>query len=39
LAALLEPLEEAITIRDRNDVLVYANRAALRLLGFETLDA
>jgi PAS domain S-box-containing protein len=34
---LLETLGEAITIRDRNDVPIYANRAALELLGFSSL--
>jgi PAS domain S-box-containing protein len=38
LAELLETLGEAITIRDPNDTLVYANRAALRHLGFKTLE-
>jgi PAS domain S-box-containing protein len=38
LAELLETLGEAITIRDPNDTLVYANQAALRHLGFETLE-
>jgi serine phosphatase RsbU (regulator of sigma subunit) len=38
LAELLETLGEAITIRDPHDKLVYANQAALRHLGFETLD-
>jgi PAS domain S-box-containing protein len=33
----LETLGEAVTIRDSGDALVYANRAALRHLGFETL--
>ena len=37
-AELLETLGEAITIRDLNDTLVYANRAALRHLGFETVE-
>jgi PAS domain S-box-containing protein len=36
--ALLETLGEAVTIRDLNDKLVYANRAALQQLGFETLE-
>ncbi len=34
----METLGEAITIREPNDKLVYANRAALRHLGFETLE-
>jgi PAS domain S-box-containing protein len=37
LAELLEALGEAITIRDRDDNLVYANRAALDSLGFASL--
>ncbi len=37
-AELLETLGEAITIRDLNDTLVYANRAALVHLGFETVE-
>jgi PAS domain S-box-containing protein len=37
-AELLETLGEAITIRDLNDTLVYANQAALRHLGFETVE-
>ena len=35
---LLETLGEAVTIRDVNDEIVYANRAALRQLGFESLE-
>ncbi len=38
MAELLETLGEAITIRDPNDTLVYANRAALGHLGFDTLE-
>ena len=38
MAELLETLGEAITIRDPNDTLVYANRAALSHLGFDTLE-
>lgn len=38
MAELLETLGEAITIRDPHDKLVYANRAALRHLGFDTLE-
>jgi PAS domain S-box-containing protein len=34
---LLETLGEAVTIRDNSNTLVYANRAALRHLGFESL--
>jgi PAS domain S-box-containing protein len=37
-AELLEALGEAITVRDRDDRFVYANRAALRNLGFTSLD-
>ncbi len=37
-AELLESLGESLTIRDRVGEVVYANRAALRSLGFETLD-
>jgi PAS domain S-box-containing protein len=37
-AELLKTLGEAVTIRDRSDQLVYANRAALRLLGYDTLE-
>lgn len=35
---MLETLGEAITIREAGGTLVYANRAALRHLGFETVD-
>lgn len=35
---LVELLAEAITIRDTNGELVYANRAALAFLGFESLE-
>ncbi len=35
---LLETLAEAVTIRDPNDRILYANRAALRHLGFDTLQ-
>jgi PAS domain S-box-containing protein len=37
-ADLLESLGESLTIRDPNGEVVYANRAALRSLGFETLE-
>src|SRR5665213_2118234 len=37
-ADLLESLGESLTIRDRHGEVVYANRAALRSLGFETLE-
>ena len=37
-AELLESLGEAITVRDRDDRFVYANRTALRNLGFGSLD-
>lgn len=37
-ADLLESLPEALTVRDREGKVVYANRAALRSLGFETLE-
>jgi PAS domain S-box-containing protein len=36
-AEILDVLGEAITIRDRADHLVYANRAALEHMGFESL--
>jgi PAS domain S-box-containing protein len=35
---LLDTLGEAVTIRDSGDTLVYANRAAIRYLGFDSLD-
>ena len=35
-AALLEALGESITVRDRDDRFVYANRAALRSLGLRS---
>lgn len=38
-AELLESLGESVTVRDRSGELLYANRAALLSLGFETLDA
>jgi PAS domain S-box-containing protein len=36
-AEILDVLGEAITIRDRADHIIYANRAALRHMGFATL--
>ena len=38
MTALLDILAEAVTIRDRSGVLVYANRAALATMGMSTLD-
>ena len=38
LAEVLDILAEAVTIRDRSGTLVYANRAALHSMGFETLE-
>lgn len=35
---ILDSLAEAVTIRDRSDTIVFANRAALGHMGFETLD-
>lgn len=35
---LLETLGEAVTIRDPHDRIVYANRAALEQMGFDSLD-
>jgi PAS domain S-box-containing protein len=35
---ILDALGEAVTIRDRADRIVYANRAALRHMGFSSLD-
>jgi PAS domain S-box-containing protein len=35
---ILDELAEAVTIRDRSDRIVYANRAALAQLGFETIE-
>jgi PAS domain S-box-containing protein len=37
-AELLESLGESVTVRDHSGELLYANRAALRSLGFETLE-
>ncbi len=36
---VVDSLAEAVTIRDRDDRIIYANRAALRSLGFASLDA
>jgi PAS domain S-box-containing protein len=38
LRTIVDSLAEAITIRGRDDRLVYANRAALRRLGMETVE-
>jgi PAS domain S-box-containing protein len=38
LAELLDILAEAVTVRDRDGDIIYANRPALALLGFETLE-
>ncbi|MDX6682623.1 MAG: hypothetical protein QOG94_2662 [Solirubrobacteraceae bacterium] len=35
---ILDVLGEAVTIRDRGDRIIYANRAALRQMGFASLD-
>jgi PAS domain S-box-containing protein len=35
---VLDILAEAVTIRDRDGSIVYANRAALESMGFETMD-
>jgi PAS domain S-box-containing protein len=37
-AELLESLGESVTVRDHSGELLYANRAALRSLGFDTLE-
>ena len=37
-AGLLEALGEAIVVRDRDDRFVYANRAAVKNLGYEKLE-
>jgi PAS domain S-box-containing protein len=39
LAVILDSLAEAVTIRARNNHLVYANQAALDRLGFDTVAA
>jgi len=36
-AEILDVLGEAVTIRDRNDLIIYANRAALKHMGFASL--
>jgi PAS domain S-box-containing protein len=36
--AIVGSLSDPVTIRDRSDRIVYANRAALQHLGFESLD-
>lgn len=36
-AEILDVLGEAVTIRDRNDLIIYANRAALQHMGFGSL--
>ncbi len=36
-AEILDVIAEAVTIRDRNDQIVYANRAALTQMGFDSL--
>jgi PAS domain S-box-containing protein len=38
LAVILDSLAEAVTIRGRDDRLIYANRAALTQLGFESAE-
>jgi PAS domain S-box-containing protein len=38
LTEILDSLAEAITIRDRNNRIVYANRTAIRHMGFDSLD-
>jgi PAS domain S-box-containing protein len=35
---ILDVLDEAVTIRDRGDKIIYANRAALHQMGFASLD-
>jgi PAS domain S-box-containing protein len=37
-AQIFDALAEAVTIRDRNDHIIYANRAACRHMGFDTLE-
>jgi PAS domain S-box-containing protein len=39
LSVILDSLAEAVTIRARNDHIVYANQAALDRLGFDTVAA
>ncbi|HWD84223.1 MAG TPA: SpoIIE family protein phosphatase [Solirubrobacteraceae bacterium] len=38
VADILDSLAEAVTIRDAHDRLLYANRAAVRSMGFQTLE-
>jgi PAS domain S-box-containing protein len=38
LTEILDVLAEAVTIRDKDHRIVYANRAALRHMGFESLE-
>src|SRR5947209_15951153 len=38
LAGVLDALAEAVTIRDRNGAIVYANRAAVRSMGFSSSE-
>ena len=38
LAELLELVGEAVTVRDRQDRFVYANRTALNNLGFASIE-
>ncbi len=37
-AEIFDALAEAVTIRDRNDHIIYANRAACEHMGFESLE-
>lgn len=37
--AIVGPLSDPVTIRDRHDRIIYANRAALAYLGFESTEA
>ncbi len=37
-AEIFDVLAEAVTIRDRNDHIIYANRAACEHMGFESLE-
>lgn len=38
VAQILDVIDEAVTIRDADDRIVFANRAALRGMGFSSLD-
>ncbi|HEU0317025.1 MAG TPA: PAS domain S-box protein, partial [Solirubrobacteraceae bacterium] len=38
-AGVVDSLAEAVTIRDRDDRIFYANRAALESLGYESIEA